>query len=70
MFIDGQWTSARSGRTFEVTDPATGDVIGEAPDGDADDARDAIAAADSAFPSWASSTAASRADRAGNPSRC
>lgn len=62
MFIDGQWTGSRSGGTFEVTDPATGEVIGEVPDGGADDARDAIAAADAAFGAWSSTTATARAD--------
>jgi succinate-semialdehyde dehydrogenase/glutarate-semialdehyde dehydrogenase len=62
MFIDGTWEAARSGRQFEVTDPATGTVIGSVPDGGADDARDAIAAADTAFGGWATGTAAARAD--------
>lgn len=62
MFIDGAWSPARSGRTFEVTDPATGEVIGHVPDGDADDARDAVTAASAAFATWSSSTARSRAD--------
>ncbi len=62
MFIDGSFTDARSGRTFEVTDPATGAVIGSVPDGDGDDARDAIAAADAAFGAWSSTTARARAD--------
>ena len=62
MFIDGSWNDARSGRAFEVTDPATGEVIGSVPDGDADDARDAIAAADAAFGVWSSTTAHHRAD--------
>ncbi|MGI9644969.1 MAG: NAD-dependent succinate-semialdehyde dehydrogenase [Ilumatobacteraceae bacterium] len=62
MFIDGSWTDARSGATFEVTDPATGEVIGSVPYGGADDARDAIAAADEAFAAWSSTTARERAD--------
>jgi succinate-semialdehyde dehydrogenase/glutarate-semialdehyde dehydrogenase len=62
MFIDGSWAAARSGRTFEVTNPATAEVIGDAPDGDADDARDAIAAAAGAFAGWSATTAAARAD--------
>jgi succinate-semialdehyde dehydrogenase/glutarate-semialdehyde dehydrogenase len=61
MFIDGAWTAARSGTTFEVTDPATGEVIGDVPDGGADDATDAIAAADAAFGGWSTTTAAARA---------
>jgi hypothetical protein len=27
MLIDGQWTQARSGETFETVNPATGSVI-------------------------------------------
>ena len=61
MYIDGQWTEARSGATFEVTNPATGEVIGTVPDGGADDARDAVAAADAAFGAWAATTAFERA---------
>jgi succinate-semialdehyde dehydrogenase / glutarate-semialdehyde dehydrogenase len=62
MFINGQWVPAASGNEFEVTDPATGEVIGSVPDGDSRDARAAIAAADSAFASWSTTTAAHRAD--------
>ena len=62
MFIDGSFDEARSGRVFEVTDPATGEVIGTAPAGGADDARDAIAAADRAFGSWSTTTGRKRAD--------
>jgi succinate-semialdehyde dehydrogenase/glutarate-semialdehyde dehydrogenase len=62
MFIDGSWGEARSGKTFEVTDPATGELIGTVPDGAADDTLDAIAAADASFGSWSTTTAQSRAD--------
>ncbi len=62
MFINGEWCEAASGRVFEVTDPATGEVIGSMPDGDAVDATRAIGAADTAFSSWASTTARERSD--------
>lgn len=62
MFIDGSWIEARSGRSFEVTDPATGEVIGSVPDGGAADAHDAIGAADAAFAAWSTTTAHHRAD--------
>jgi len=62
MFINGEWCEAASGRFFEVTDPATGEVIGSMPDGDAVDATRAIGAADTAFSSWASTTARERSD--------
>jgi succinate-semialdehyde dehydrogenase / glutarate-semialdehyde dehydrogenase len=62
MFINGEWRSARSGRTFEVTNPATAKVIQAVPDGGAEDALDAIAAADEAFAGWASRTAFERSE--------
>ena len=39
MFINGEWVDAISGRTFAVTNPATGERLGDVPDGGADDAR-------------------------------
>lgn len=62
MFIDGKWVDAASGATFAVTNPATGEEIGQVPDGGAEDAVAAIAAADAAFGSWASTTPYERAD--------
>ncbi len=62
MFIDGAWVEAESGDRFEVTNPATGAVIGDVPDGGAVDAEKAVAAADAAFGAWASTTAYERAD--------
>ena len=60
MFINGEWVEARSGATFEVTNPATGEVIGTMPDGGADDATAAIDAAHAAFRSWSQTTAYER----------
>ncbi|MEY3031020.1 MAG: NAD-dependent succinate-semialdehyde dehydrogenase [Ilumatobacteraceae bacterium] len=62
MFIDGEWCEAASGGRFEVTDPATGEVIGDAPDGTAEDAVRAVEAADRAFAAWSTTTAKERAD--------
>lgn len=62
MFIDGAWVEAIGGGTFEVTNPATGEVVGEVPDGGADDARAAISAAAAAQSGWAKTTASQRAD--------
>ena len=50
--IGGDWVQAASGRVVEVTDPATGAVIGTVPDISATETRAAIAAADAAFRSW------------------
>lgn len=62
MFINGEWVDAAAGATFEVTNPATGEKIGEMPDGTAVDAQAAIAAAHAAFGSWSTTTAYERAD--------
>lgn len=60
MFIDGAWCAAQGGRTFVVTNPATGESLGEVPDGGRTDAVRAIAAAEAAFPAWATRTAYER----------
>lgn len=62
MFINGEFVDAISGRTFEVTNPATGEHLGDVPDGGAADAERAIAAADAAFADWSKTTAYERAD--------
>ncbi|WP_071673851.1 NAD-dependent succinate-semialdehyde dehydrogenase [Nioella nitratireducens] len=52
-FVDGEWIAADSGATIDVTNPATGEVIGTVPNaGDAETKR-AIAAAGAAFPAFA-----------------
>ena len=58
-FIDQQWCDSRA--RFDVTDPATGDVIASVPDSDAADARRAADAAAAAFPAWSRRTARDRA---------
>ena len=61
MLIDGAWVAARSGETFTAESPATGEAIGEVPQGDREDARAAIAAATEASDRWARATAFERA---------
>jgi len=63
MYINGEWVEARSGKTREVLNPATGEVIALAAEGDVEDARDAIQAARQAFDSgiWSDLPAAERA---------
>ena len=60
MYIDGQWSEAEDGGTFDVFDPATGERIAEVPDGGQTDARRAIAAAERALDRWAGLTAYQR----------
>jgi succinate-semialdehyde dehydrogenase/glutarate-semialdehyde dehydrogenase len=61
MFVDGAWTGAASGETFRADSPATGEVIGEVPQGSREDARRAIDAANRASDSWSRATAFERA---------
>ena len=61
MFVDGEWCDAASGATVEATSPATGESLGPVAEGDREDARRAIAAANAAFPSWAARTGFERA---------
>jgi succinate-semialdehyde dehydrogenase/glutarate-semialdehyde dehydrogenase len=61
MFIDGEWRDAIGGATAEATSPATGESLGPVAEGDREDARRAIAAANQAFPAWAARTAFERA---------
>ncbi|MFH2218633.1 MAG: NAD-dependent succinate-semialdehyde dehydrogenase [Pseudomonadota bacterium] len=62
MFIDGKWVGATDGSTFPVFNPATGEKIGEAADGNAGDAGRAITAAHSAFGPWSGLTAYQRSE--------
>ena len=60
-YIDGAWTHAVSGRTFDVDNPATREVIGKVPSLSAAETRRAIEAANAAFPAWSKRTAKERA---------
>ncbi len=61
MFVDGRWTKALSGKTFTADSPATGEAIGEVPQGGREDAQLAIGAANRAADGWARLTAFDRA---------
>lgn len=60
-FVNGRWIAADSGKTFAVTNPATGATLGTAPDCGKSETQRAIAAADAAFPVWRAKTAKERA---------
>ncbi|MBD9529960.1 NAD-dependent succinate-semialdehyde dehydrogenase [Paracoccus sp. PAR01] len=59
--IGGIWVQAAGGATLEVTDPATGAVIGSVPDVSGAQTRAAIEAADAAFQNWRKRPHADRA---------
>ena len=60
-YVDGAWIDADAGGTVEVTNPATGAVLGTVPSLGAAETRRAIEAAAAAFPAWAAKTAKERA---------
>jgi acyl-CoA reductase-like NAD-dependent aldehyde dehydrogenase len=49
MLIDGKWLEAASGKTFESRNPATGELLANVAEGDAEDINLAVAAARRAF---------------------
>jgi phenylacetaldehyde dehydrogenase len=49
MLIDGKWTEAKSGKTFPVFDPSTGETIAQVAAGDKEDIDLAVKAARRAF---------------------
>ncbi|WP_366556317.1 NADP-dependent succinate-semialdehyde dehydrogenase [Aquibaculum sediminis] len=61
-YIDGAWLDADSGKVKDVTNPATGEVLGSIPDMGADETRRAIEAANRALPAWRAKTAKERSN--------
>jgi succinate-semialdehyde dehydrogenase / glutarate-semialdehyde dehydrogenase len=60
-YIDGQWVQADSGRSLEVRNPATGDLVGLVPAMGAAETRRAIEAAHAALAGWRAMLAKDRA---------
>jgi phenylacetaldehyde dehydrogenase len=62
MLINGKWQDAASGKTFEVFDPATGEVLAHVAEGDKKDIEAAVKAARKAFDHgpWRKMTASDR----------
>jgi malonate-semialdehyde dehydrogenase (acetylating)/methylmalonate-semialdehyde dehydrogenase len=59
-FIGGKWLTSASAAGIELTNPATGEHLGQTPSGSAADVDAAVQAAHAAFPSWRSTPAADR----------
>jgi succinate-semialdehyde dehydrogenase/glutarate-semialdehyde dehydrogenase len=62
LLIDGRWRQASDGGTFDVVDPATGDVLATLASATSTDAVAALDAADRAQASWARTPARERSD--------
>jgi succinate-semialdehyde dehydrogenase / glutarate-semialdehyde dehydrogenase len=61
-YINGKWVDADSGKTIEVNNPATGEILGTVPSLGAAETRRAIEAANAAWPAWRKKTAKERAN--------
>jgi acyl-CoA reductase-like NAD-dependent aldehyde dehydrogenase len=61
MYVDGRWSAAEDGETFESTSPATGERLALVPRGTRGDAQRAIEAAGRAAVGWARASAFERA---------
>ena len=59
-FIDGEPTDGAGGEPFDVLDPSTGNILGQALAGTEEEVDRAAAAAKRAFPSWSQTSGAKR----------
>ncbi|RQH05392.1 NADP-dependent succinate-semialdehyde dehydrogenase [Paraburkholderia dinghuensis] len=59
-FLAGEWQGADDGATLDVTNPATGALLGTVPRMGAAETKRAIAAANTAWPAWRAKTAKER----------
>jgi len=61
-YIAGEWLDADNGKTIEIFNPASRELIGTVPQMGADETRKAIQAANDAWPAWRAKTAAERSE--------
>ncbi|HEU4902944.1 MAG TPA: aldehyde dehydrogenase family protein, partial [Flavisolibacter sp.] len=61
-FVNGHWINAASRKTFDVINPATGELIASIPDMNREDVREAVDAAYRAWPSFRETTTGERAN--------
>ena len=60
LFVDGEWVEPAGGR-YAVVNPATEELVGEAPEASPEQVRDAAGAARAAFASWSRTSPDERA---------
>ncbi len=60
-YVGGQWKASANPEHVPVTNPATGELLGNVPMGAASDVDDAVRAAKAAFPAWREVPAQTRA---------
>ena len=59
-YVGGAWVNADAGAVMDVTNPASGEVLGTVPKMGRDETAHAIAAAEAALPAWRAKTAKER----------
>jgi malonate-semialdehyde dehydrogenase (acetylating)/methylmalonate-semialdehyde dehydrogenase len=59
-FVGGKWQKSTSAPGLDLTNPATGEPLGQSPSGSAAEVDAAVAAAHAAFPAWRATPAADR----------
>jgi acyl-CoA reductase-like NAD-dependent aldehyde dehydrogenase len=62
QLINGNWTDASNGNTWQLIDPGSEDLIQDVPFGNATDAKAAINAASAAFEAWSQKTPYERSE--------
>ena len=62
MFIDGKWVTSTSGETIDIINPATQEIVASVQNGTADEAIEALSAADDAQKEWKKLPPRERAD--------
>lgn len=58
--VNGEWLDSKTDKYVPITDSSTGEIIAEVPCCTEDEVKDAIKAADEAFPAWSSLSLAKR----------
>jgi betaine-aldehyde dehydrogenase len=61
LYINGRWAAPQGGKSIDVINASTEEVMGRVPEGTAQDVDAAVAAARAAFDSWSARPAAERA---------
>lgn len=56
QLINSEWVEASNKKTWQVLNPATEEIVAEVPFGNAEDCKQAIEAAEKAFPAWSAKT--------------
>ncbi|GJJ07227.1 hypothetical protein Clacol_001427 [Clathrus columnatus] len=60
--INGKWIEAKDGKTFAVTNPSNGEILGHVPEMSVAETKEAIEAAAQTFKTWGKTTAKYRHD--------